>query len=134
MNTEQETHVLDWVEAMLSGKYQHGREVLFNPTTKCYCALGVAAVLMGARIDERGMVWWDIDGTQMGHRGRIPEKLFSQHFGLNRPPAMYAKLSDMSTNYLAVVALLLNAVPVTTRQQRLHAKFWEQVDAKHRSV
>jgi len=36
-----------WIKALLSGKYKQGRGYLYEPTTECYCALGVAGDVLG---------------------------------------------------------------------------------------
>lgn len=38
-----------WVAALRSGEYEQGKEALFN--NGCYCCLGVAAVVCGAKND-----------------------------------------------------------------------------------
>lgn len=41
-----------WVEALRSGNYKQGKELLFKKSNNTYCCLGVACVVAGAKIDD----------------------------------------------------------------------------------
>lgn len=104
MIPQQAKNVLDWVEAMLSGQYKHGAGVLYNPATGCHCALAVGCEVMGQPRD--------IHGNYFGNSAvSVADTWFEKAFGLPRDASFYAAVSDKSTNFFGVSALLLNAVP-----------------------
>jgi len=46
-SNKQHSNIAIWIKALLSGDYKYGRERLYNPKTKCHCAVGVLAEEMG---------------------------------------------------------------------------------------
>ena len=36
-----------WINALRSGKYKQGTGLLYDPTTNCYCVMGVLGVICG---------------------------------------------------------------------------------------
>lgn len=123
MTLEQEANVLNWVEAMLSGQYKHGRQYLFNPATKCHSAFGVAAEVMGVKHDPAGVFTFPLGFMS---RMAVSPSWFTETFGLRRTPFVYSSINDASRNYLGVVALLLNTVPLSKRHKQLHKIMLEQ--------
>lgn len=129
MTPEQATNVLDWVEAMLSGKYKHGKEFLYNPTNECFCANGVAAEIANiAHDDFSGFFYFGPEYEGFQNRRRVPDSWFAKRFGLRYDQNMYWTLNDRGNTYLPVVAMLLNQVPLNKRVARLQAQFQEACD------
>lgn len=123
MNEQQANNTLDWVGALLSGEYKFGRGRLFNATTDCYCAVGVALEVfdmpLTADSAEKSKAW------------------FTEHFGLKNSTTFYTSINDHSQNFLAVAVLLLDAVPnhsatIKKRKADLNAVLQKQMkEAKH---
>lgn len=129
MTNEQAKNVLDWVEAMLSGRYKHGKEFLYNPLTNCFCANGVAAHLGAIDHDAfSGHFYFGSEYQGLSSRRRVPDSWFAQRFGLRYDQNMYWVMNDKADSYLPVCAILLNQVPLGMRQKRLQLKFEEQVN------
>ena len=113
MNELQANNTLDWVEALLSGKYNHGKDFLYNAHTQCYCAVGVALEINGwpvvpdLAVDPKG------DAKAKAMDARLPtfHRWFTSYFWLHRSPEAWFTISDSSKNFLAVAVLLLDAVP-----------------------
>lgn len=53
-------------DALKSGKYKHGKGMMFNSDNQTYCVLGVLAKISGMEIAEDGVVLKDhpLDGYQ----------------------------------------------------------------------
>lgn len=132
MTPIQQNNVLSWVEALLSGNYNHGRHLLYNPTNGRYSAAGVALEIAGYEYDENKAFMLPIDfpAGDTDVKGlfltSVPQKWFAQEFGLPHSAGLYQTINDVSKDYLPVVALLLNAVPNTSRRAYLHKVFMEQ--------
>jgi len=124
MTPDQEKNVLDWVEAMLSGTYKHGTGYLYNPSTNCYCGLGVAAATVGVQYAHGVYIF----SEKYSHNKAVPDDWFSETFGLHRSASTYAAINDHSKNFFALCALLLNAVPVSRRMAQLRDKMHKQVE------
>lgn len=99
----QNQNILNWVEAMLSGKYKHCKGMLYNVKTDCYCALGVAATILGRELSE------DYQAN---------DSWFARAFGLPRPPEFYAAVSDKSDHFFGVCALLLKELPDDLKRKK----------------
>lgn len=125
MTPQQQTNVLTWVEALLSGQYKHGKYTLYNRWTGCHSALGVAFDIFKPVTFDDNIVLLDKQGLWAA------ERWVGETFGLGRFVNMYSTMNDKTNDYLAVVALLLHAVPdkKSNRYQSLHTKFMEQADA-----
>lgn len=128
MTNEQERNCLDWVEAMLSGQYKHGKVLLYNASLDTHSVHGVAL-----RLAKHPVVW----GNQFAEvypvqRNRFVSSLwFEKRFGLKHLPSHYQTVNDMTSNYLAVCALVLNACSQTGKQRMLHNKMMQQFRSSH---
>lgn len=136
MTPLQQTNVLNWVEALLSGNYVHGKNRLYNPETNVYSAEGVALEIAGIEKDDAGTFLFGADGVKLGrHITIVPSRWFAEEFGLPHPAQLYSTMNDRSRDYLAVIALLLEAVPKTHRRRAfLHTKFMEAAGAHKNTV
>lgn len=122
MSARQMHNILNWVEAMLSGQYTHGKYALYNSENDSFSALGVALDLL-----DHPMTYDASDFINMypviARQETVNEQWFDRVFSLPYGPHHYKAVNDLSNNYLACCALVLNAVPVRSeRWQELHAK------------
>lgn len=143
MNQYQTHHTLEWVELLLSGRFKHGRGVLYNPTMDRYCALGVALVEAGQPRNDIGMFILadeqetnalasakDYGGFLVISKTIVREVWFAQRYGLPKEAAVYSSVNDHSRNFYAVASLLLNACDTSPKQQRLWTKLHDLSDAR----
>lgn len=128
MTDKQQSNVLYWVEMMLSGKYKHGKHKMYDPATGCYCAIGVALLSdfvpqgIGGKFQDLKDFGW-----------ANAQQWFQATFGLPRNATLYSTMNDMSTNYFAVAALLLHAVPDSNRKETLQHKLMEQASEANKA-
>lgn len=125
INVGQNNRLLTWIEAMLSGDYKHGRPYLYNDYSKTHSSLGVALRCAGVHF-----------GTTSGYQvypaafnKTVNSEWFANRFGLSRPPSFYNTVDAMSTSYLPVSALLLEACMPGDIREVLRAKMMEQYNA-----
>lgn len=130
MNNTQIKNTLDWIEAMLSGRYKHGTNLLYNTKTQCHCGIGVAAEVMGVErfeTENAGLYLFneEVTGNYLPTKRytSVPETWFQRTFGLPRQQQVYSHINDMSKNYLQVVALLLEHV----RQHAYNSPRWMEL-------
>ncbi len=124
MTPQQNKNTLDWVEAMLSGQYRHGKKYLYNPVNDTYSAFGVALKLAGHDrvyeslfVNTYPVVPWDQS---------VSQKWFDARFGTNRQVGVIKTMNDLTNDYFAVCALLLNSCLVGERQHNLHLSMMEE--------
>lgn len=121
---------LAWVEAMLSGLYTQGKYALYNPENDSYSVLGVALDLSNyprVHNDDFASVY-----PVIARQKTVSEIWFERMFGLPYGPSHYKAVNDLSNNYLACCALLLNAVPPmlqSAKWHELHAKMMSRFKA-----
>lgn len=101
MTHQQALNTLTWIEALLSGKYKHGKTFCYNYTEDTYTAIGVAMEAFSLPIRCQEQV-----GDNWPHYG-----WYHTMFGGNKSPFVISAVSDVAGNYLGVVALLLDTVP-----------------------
>lgn len=128
MTPQQYRNTLDWVEALLSGEYTHGKIRLYNPTNNTYSALGVALVLVGhERVFQN--LFCDYSPV-IGRTQSVRQEWLDNRFGTNRTVGVIKTMNDLTDDYLSVAALLLNSCLAGERQSSLHRKMMEQFRAK----
>jgi len=130
MTPEQETNTFDWVAAMLSGDYKHGRYRLYNPGTGCHCAVGVAAELAcgpntGVIRDRQNYVFKGYDHPSSDTF--VPGDWFKRRFGLRQQVEVYQSINDKTNDYYGVVALVLGQLPDSERKRELQQKLLNEV-------
>jgi len=116
MTPQQNKNTLDWVEAMLSGHYSHNKHQLFIPNTNLYSALGLACGLAG----------WPMQALMDRYTGTVSQHWFDARFGTNRQVGVIKTMNDLTNDYFAVCALLLNSCLVGERQHNLHLDMMEK--------
>ncbi len=139
MTPLQQYHTLNWVELLLSGRYIHGKGMLYSPTMDRYSALGVAFVEAGQPRNDIGMFLEaddpeangiicvkDLGGFVTASRTIVRQIWFDKRFGTNRQVDVIKTMNDLTNDYFAVCVLLLDSCPVSERQRKLHDKLMEQ--------
>lgn len=116
MDTHQVNNCLNWAEAMLSGKFRHGKGRLYDYETDCHCALAVAAEQAGVPRLGGNYIF---SGYGVVSNLYVPTRWFNEAFGLPREMTVYQSVSDNSSNYLAVASLILNNCPLSDRKRKL---------------
>lgn len=116
MTPQQNKNTLDWVEAMLSGQYVQLKRQMFIPNTNLYSALGIAC----------GLASWPIYALADYDRGLVSQYWFDARFGTNRQVGVIKTMNDLTNDYFAVCALLLNTCLVGERQHNLHLDMMEK--------
>lgn len=112
----QNKNTLDWVEAMLSGKYIHNKHQLFICGTNLCSALGVACMLAN----------WPPGAVEDANKGLVSQRWLDARFGTNRQVGVIKSMNDLTNDYFAVCALLLNSCLVGERQHNLHLDMMEK--------
>jgi len=139
MTPLQQHHTLNWVELLLSGKYKHGKGLLYIPTLDRYSALGVALVEAGQPRNDIGLFLEadepetngiicvkDLGGFVSANKTFVRQSWFDKRFGTNRQVDVIKTMNDLTNDYFAVCVLLLDSCPVNERQRKLHDKLMEQ--------
>jgi hypothetical protein len=114
MNNIQDKNCLDWVEAMLSRRYKHGKYELYNPFFHTHSCLGVALRVAKHPVIDGSEVFVPI--YPVNDIRNVSSYWFEQRFGLKYPPGHYLTVNDMTKNYLAVCSLVANSCAPSERR------------------
>lgn len=116
MTPQQNKNTLDWVEAMLSGEWGHNKHQLYIRGTRLRSAFGVACMLAD----------WPTEAIVSADKGLVSQQWLDSRFGTNRQVGVIKSMNDLTNDYFAVCALLLNSCLVGERQHNLHLSMMEE--------
>lgn len=118
---QQEKNLIRWIEALLSGDYQQGQNMLYNPVTKCHCATGVAARVFGFNF-LFGQFYFGFDADNFDNvldKYNIPQNWFERTFGDNLFVGYVTHLNDSGKSFAEIAAILVTYLPSSERRTEL---------------